>query len=118
MQYQGTLSPVQSDLTYQYNCLQELLAQSILCSSWNTYLNCSIILLAWYLDMPHYCGLNILTICCLVDNCVAPYTLLHVHSFTVIVSYLGLGQPPLQLPLNYISHAVYKCIYYLAGSVA
>ena len=25
------------------------------------------------------------------------HTLLHVHSFTVIVSYLGIGQPPLQL---------------------
>ena len=27
------------------------------------------------------------------------HTLLHVHSFTVIVSYLGLGQPPLQIRL-------------------
>ena len=52
---------------------QELLAQSIRYYNWNTYLNCSVILLARYLDMPHYCGLNILTICYLVDNCVAPY---------------------------------------------
>ena len=90
----GTLSPVQSDLTYQHNCLQELLAQSIRYYNWNTYLNCSVILL----DMPHYCGLNILTIFCLVDNCVAPY-FAPCSFITVIVSYLGLGQPPLQLRL-------------------
>ena len=30
---------------------------------------------------------------------VSLHTLLHVHSFNVIVSYLGLGQPPLQLRL-------------------
>ena len=30
---------------------------------------------------------------------VSLHTLLYVHSFNVIVSYLGLGQPPLQLRL-------------------
>ena len=45
------------------------------------------------------------------------HTLPHVHSFNVIVSYLGLGQPPLQTRLITFYNLVYLCIYNLAGFV-
>ena len=45
------------------------------------------------------------------------HTLPHIHSFNAIVSYLGLGQPPLQPRLITFYNLVYLCIYNLAGFV-
>ena len=45
---------------------------------------------------------------------------MHVHSYNVIVSYLGFGQPPLQLRLItlLLTTGLFVYICYLAGIVA
>ena len=60
-------------------------------------MNSKVTLVIWYLYIPQLCGQYII-ICCLAVDCAIPYHIACSFIF-VIVSYLGFGQPPLQVRL-------------------